>query len=118
MGDVDEAAGEVTGVGRLEGGVGQTLTGTVGGDEVFEHGHAFLEVGEDGVLDDLCALGTCLLGLGHEATHAGELGNLVGGATGTGVEHHEDGVEALVICFMRVFLRSVLTWVQVSMTWL
>ena len=44
----------------------------------------------------MCALGTCLLGLGHEATHAGELGNLVGGATGTGVEHHEDGVEALV----------------------
>ena len=39
VGDVHQAAGQVTGVRRLEGGVGQTLTGAVRGDEVLEHGH-------------------------------------------------------------------------------
>ena len=96
VGDVDKTAGEVSGVGGLQGGVGQTLTGTVGGDEVLEHGHAFLKVGEDGVLDGGAGVGTGLLGFGHETTHAGELCDLVGTTTGSGVEHHEDGVETLV----------------------
>ena len=94
--DVDETAGEVTGVGGLQGGIGETLTGTVGGDEVLEHGEAFLEVRENRVLDNLSAFCARLLGLGHKATHAGELTNLVLGTTGTGVKHHVDGVEALV----------------------
>ena len=42
--DVDETTCQVTGVGRLHGGVGQTLTGTVGRDEVLQHGHTLLEV--------------------------------------------------------------------------
>ncbi len=40
LGDVDQTAGQVTGVGGLQGGVGQTLTGTVGGDEVLQHRQA------------------------------------------------------------------------------
>ena len=44
VGNVYETAGEVTGVGRLQGGIGKTLTGTVRRDKVLEHGHAFLEV--------------------------------------------------------------------------
>ena len=55
VGDVHQAAGQVTGIRRLQGGIGQTLTGTVRGDEVFEHRHAFLQVGHDRVLDDLRA---------------------------------------------------------------
>ena len=96
VGDIDETASEVTGVGGLQGGVGKTLTGTVGGDEVFQHGHAFLEVGENRVLNDLCAFGTGFLRLRHQTTHTCQLGNLVGRTTGTGVKHHEDGVETLV----------------------
>ncbi len=52
LGDVDEPAGQVAGVGRLESGVGQTLARAVRGDEVLQHGQAFAEVGGDGRLDD------------------------------------------------------------------
>src|SRR5204862_6363886 len=50
--DVDETTREVAGVGRLERGVGQTLTGAVGRDEVLEHGETFTEVRLDGAFDD------------------------------------------------------------------
>ena len=53
MGDIDKTTGKITGVSGLEGGVGQTLTGSVGGDEVLEHRHALLQVGDDRVLDNL-----------------------------------------------------------------
>ena len=35
--NVHQTAGQITCVGSLEGGVGKTLTGTVGRDKVFEH---------------------------------------------------------------------------------
>ena len=41
---VHEAAGEIARVRRLERGVGQALTGAVGGVEVLQNGEAFLEV--------------------------------------------------------------------------
>ena len=44
LGDVDETTGQVAGVGGPQRGVDQTLAGTVGGDEVLEHGQAFTEV--------------------------------------------------------------------------
>ncbi len=97
VGNVNQTAGEVTGVSRLQSGIGQTLTGTVGGDEVLEHREAFLEVGDNGVLDNLVAGGTSLLRLGHQAAHARELADLLLATTGAGVVHHEDGVEALVV---------------------
>ena len=84
--DVDETAGEVAGVGRLERGVGETLTRAVGRDEVLEHGETFAEVGLDGRFDDFAG------GLGHEAAHAGELTNLLFGTTGAGVGHDVDRV--------------------------
>jgi hypothetical protein len=93
---VHETAGEVTGVGGLQRRIGQTLTGTVGGDEVLQDGQALLEVREDGVLDDvLTATATALLRLGHQAPHAAQLTDLLLGTTGAGVHHHVDGVEAL-----------------------
>ena len=52
LGHVGELAGEVAGVGGLEGGVGQALAGAVGGGEVLQHGEAFAEVGLDGGFDD------------------------------------------------------------------
>lgn len=57
VGHVDKTAGKITGVGCLEGRIGKTFTCTVGGDEVFEHREAFLEVGENRVFDDLAAFG-------------------------------------------------------------
>ena len=87
LGDVDELAGHVAGVGGLEGGVGEALAGAVGGDEVFEDGEAFAEGGGDGGLDDLA------VGLGHEAAHACELADLGARAAGLGVGHHVDGVD-------------------------
>ena len=96
MSHIDQTTGEVTSISGLEGGVSQTLTGTVSGDEILEHGHAFLEIGEDRILDNLGTLGTCLLRLCHKATHTGQLGNLVSTTTGSGVKHHEYRVKALV----------------------
>ena len=59
LGDIDELAGHVSGVSRFQGGVGEAFAGTVGGDEILQHGEAFAEVRDDGALDDLAG------GLGH-----------------------------------------------------
>ena len=87
--DVGELAGEVAGVGGLQGGVGQALAGAVGGGEVLEHRQAFAEVGLDRRLDDLAGR------LGHQTAHAAELTHLVDATAGLGRRHHGDGVEVL-----------------------
>src|ERR1035441_2097885 len=87
LGDIDEAAREIAGVGRLERRVGETLAGAVRRDEVLEDGEALAEVGDDGLLHDLAR------GLGHGAAHARELADLLLAAAGAGVGHHVDGVE-------------------------
>ena len=53
--DVNQTARQITGVGRLQCGIGKTLTGTVRRDEILEHRKPLLEVREDRVLDDLLA---------------------------------------------------------------
>src|SRR3546814_4221612 len=65
LGDVDQTARQVAGVGGLQRGIGQALAGAVGGVEVLQHGEAFLEVRDDRRLDDLARR------LGHQAAHAG-----------------------------------------------
>ena len=82
LGDVDQTAGHVTGVSGLQSGIGQTLTGTVGGNEVLKHAQTLTEVGGNGALDNLTG------GLGHKTTHTGELLNLSLVTTSTGVHHH------------------------------
>ncbi|OIQ83694.1 hypothetical protein GALL_344920 [mine drainage metagenome] len=84
---VDQAAGEVTGVGGLQRRVGQALTRAVGGDEVLQHVEAFTEIRRDRRFDDGAVR------FGHQAAHAGELANLCRGAARAGVGHHVDGVE-------------------------
>src|SRR5436309_3515944 len=86
LGHVDQPPREIAGVGRLQRGVGQALAGAVGGGEVLEDREALAEVRGDGRLDDLARR------LGHEAAHAGQLADLLLGAPGAGVGHHEDGV--------------------------
>ena len=77
MGNIDKAARQVSGIGRLHGRIGQTLAGTVRRNEVFEHGHSLFEVGKDWVLDDLLTLGTGFLRLGHQSAHTRKLLDLV-----------------------------------------
>ena len=88
LGDIDQAAGQVTGVGGLQRGIGQTLTGAVGGDEVLQDVQTLAEVRGDRRLDDRTVR------LGHQAAHAGQLTDLGGATARTGVGHHEHRVEA------------------------
>src|SRR5688572_30819805 len=75
---VYQAARQVTGVRRLQRGVGQALPGAVSGDEVLQHREALTEVRLDRALDDLAdTAGQLLLRLRHQAAHAGELPDLV-----------------------------------------
>ncbi len=96
--DVDETAGQVTRVCRLQSGVCETLTGTVGRVEVLVNGQTFLEVRRDRRLDDFTRR------LGHEAAHAAQLAHLVRRTTGTRVRHHVDGVHLLLATRFRIEL--------------
>src|SRR5699024_10595314 len=84
--------GQVTGVRGPQGGVGQTLAGTVRGDEELDDREALTEVRADRTRDDLT------LRVGHEASHTGDLTQLEPVASGAGGDHPED----------RVVLREVL----------
>ena len=100
---IDQTARQVTGVGRLQGGIGKTLTGTVRRDEVLEHRKSLLEVRENRVLDDLLAtLDARLLRLGHQTTHTAQLTDLLLRTTGSRVEHHVYRVETVVVLDKRV----------------
>ncbi len=83
---VDQTAGQVARVRRLERRVRQTLARAVGGVEVLQHGQAFLEVRDDRRLDDLARR------LGHQAAHPAQLLHLRRRATRPGVGHHVDRV--------------------------
>ena len=81
LGDVDQAAGEVAGIRRAEGGIGKALAGAVGGDEVLQHGEPLAEGRADGLGDDLAVR------VGHEAAHPGHLPDLGDVALGAGAGH-------------------------------
>ncbi len=87
LGDVDQAPGEIPGVGGAERGVGETLARAVGRDEVLEHGQAFGEVGLDRQVDDPPRR------VGHQAAHARELADLLDVAAGARAHHHPDRAE-------------------------
>ena len=70
LGDVDQTAGEITGVSRAKRGVHQALTGAVGGDDVLGDREAFAEVGANRKVDDFP------LRVGHQAAHAHQLTHL------------------------------------------
>src|SRR3954467_9439999 len=94
--DVDQAPGEVAGVGGAQGGVGQALAGAVRRGEVLEHVEPLHEVRLHGALDDLA------LRVGHEASHARQLADLLEGPAGPGVGHHVDRVELVEVGDHRV----------------
>src|SRR4051812_9331036 len=89
--DVDQTPGQVTRVGRAQGGVREALTGTVGRDEVLEDREAFGEVRLHRTLEDLA------LRIRHQAAHTGELADLLERASGSRVGHHVDRVEVIEV---------------------
>ena len=95
--DIDEAAGEVAAIGGAQGGVGQPLAGTVGGDEVLQHREPLAERRTDGELDNAAG------GVTHEAPHSGHLGDLADVALGTA-----DGHEVHTTVFAEPILDDVL----------
>src|SRR6266566_6206587 len=87
LSNVDETAGQVAGISGLERRIGQALARAVRGDEVFQDGQAFAEVGGDGCLDDFAGR------LSHQAAHAGELADLLFRSACAGVRHDVDGID-------------------------
>ena len=81
LGHVNEAASEIAAVGGAEGGVGETLAGAVGGDEVLQGGEALAEAGLHRTLDDAA------FGVAHQAAHTGHLLDLGDVALGAGGGH-------------------------------
>ena len=98
MRNVHETTCQVTGIGCLEGGIGKTLTRSVGRDEVLEHCHTLLQVGDDRVFDNLRSCCTGLLRFCHKSSHTAELLDLLCGTTGSRVKHHVNRVEAFLVC--------------------
>src|SRR5690606_15576370 len=84
--DVHQTTGQVTRVGGTERRVGQTLTGTVRGDEVLRHRQALTEVGLDRTRDVLT------LRVRHQTTHTGQRPHLRHVARRTGLHDHRDRV--------------------------
>ena len=97
---VDETAGQVARVRRLERRVGQALAGAVRRVEVLEHVEAFLEVRDDRALDDLARR------LRHQAAHRRELLHLRRRTAGARVRHHVDRVDRLVAAVLVLLHRG------------
>ena len=93
---VDETTRQVTRVRGLQSRVGQTLTSTVGRDEVLQNVQTFAEVRGNRRFDNRAVR------LGHQAAHAGELTDLSRGASSPGVGHHVDAVEGLLTNLLTV----------------
>ena len=104
--DIDQTTRQITGVGRLQRSIRQTFSSTVGRDKVLQHRKTLLEVRQDRVLNDLRTLSTALLRLRHQTTHTRELTNLRLRTTGTGIHHHEDRVESVVV-FLQLLNQNV-----------
>ena len=92
LGYVYQTSGQVTRVSGTQSRIGQTLTGSMGGDEVLQYVQTFTEVGLDRKLDGMTG------GIGHQSSHTGQLLDLLIRASGTGVSHHEDVVVLIQAC--------------------
>ena len=84
---VDQAAGQITGIGCLERRIGQTLAGAVRRDEVLQHVQTFAEVRGDRRFDDFARR------LGHQTAHTGKLADLLFGSARAGVGHDVNRIE-------------------------
>ena len=90
LGHIDELPRHVTGVSGLQSRIGQTLTSTVGGDEVFQNGQTLTEIGGNRAFDNFTG------GLGHQAAHPAQLLNLLLVTTSTGGDHEVERIGVLL----------------------
>ena len=86
LGYVYQTSGQITRVGGTQSRIGQTLTGSMGRDEVLQYVQTFTEVGLNGKLDGVTG------SIGHKASHSSQLLDLLIRTSGSGVSHHEDVV--------------------------
>ena len=100
LSNVYQTTGQVTGVGRLQGGIRQTLTGTVGGVKVLKYVQTFTEVRSNRRFDDRAVW------LGHQTTHTRQLTNLGRRAPGTRVGHHVNAVEGFLVNFVAITVND------------
>ena len=87
--NVNQPAGQITGVRCTQRGVCQTFTCAMTGNKVFQNGQAFTEVGFYRTVDDTTGR------ICHQTAHTGQLFNLVNAAAGTGVSHHGNRVKLI-----------------------
>ena len=67
------------------------------GNEVFQHGQSFAEVGRNRRFNDLAR------GLSHQSTHAGELADLLLRSASAGIRHHVNWVDdAFLVVLLHV----------------
>src|SRR6056297_195750 len=87
LGDVNQTPGQITGVGRLQRRISQTLTCAVGRDKVLENRQAFSEIcGNRG-------FNNRTVRLSHQTAHPRQLTNLLGTTTRSRISHHVNGIE-------------------------
>ena len=87
LGDVDQPPGEVAAVRGTQSGVGEALSGPVGGDEVLQGGQTFAEAGLDREVNDPP------FGIAHQAPHPRHLLDLLDVAFGPGHRHYGNASE-------------------------
>ena len=92
LGYVYQTSRQITGVRRTKGRIGQTLSGAVSGNEVFQYVQSLTEIGLDRKLDGMSRR------IRHQSAHSGQLLDLLIGASGSGVRHHEDVVVFIKTC--------------------
>src|SRR5690606_1308764 len=83
--------GQVTGVRRFQCGIGQTLTSTVGRNEVLQYVQTFTQGRGERRFDNRAVR------LRHQTAHTGQLTDLGSRTPGTGVGHHPDRVERALL---------------------
>src|SRR5690625_147097 len=87
---VAEFPRQISGVGRLERGIGQAFSRTVGRNKVFENRKSLAEGGKNRTLDNLTRW-FC-----HQTTRSAKLTNLLAISPSTGIHHQEDRVDLIL----------------------
>ncbi len=109
VGYIHETAGQISCIRCLQCGIGKSFSCAMGRDEIFQHGEPFPEIRGDGRLDDLTgASGQFFLRLGHKASHACELTDLLTASPGSGIRHHVNRIESIhaVLQIIKEMLRN------------
>ena len=92
---VYQTSGQITRVGGSQRGIGKSLTGASGRNEVFQNVKAFTVVSPDWHFDGRTGR------VGDKSTHSGELTDLVLRTTRSGVRHHVDVVVLIEVVVQR-----------------